>query len=82
MHYNLNDTIVALATPQGVGAIGVIRLSGPLAISICNSVFKGKDLNKEASHTLHFGKIVDILRKVGNDQIGAKSLSRAAGIAL
>lgn len=60
MHYNLNDTIVALATPQGVGAIGVIRLSGPLAISICNSVFKGKDLNKEASHTLHFGKIVDI----------------------
>ncbi|MXV53332.1 tRNA uridine-5-carboxymethylaminomethyl(34) synthesis GTPase MnmE [Pedobacter sp. HMF7647] len=51
------DTIVALATPAGVGAIGVIRLSGPDAISIANSVFRGKDLNKQASHTIHFGTI-------------------------
>ncbi|MEO6523747.1 MAG: tRNA uridine-5-carboxymethylaminomethyl(34) synthesis GTPase MnmE [Mucilaginibacter sp.] len=52
------DTIVALATPNGIGAIGVIRLSGPDAIAIANSVFKGKDLEKQASHTIHFGNIV------------------------
>ncbi len=53
------ETIVALATPNGIGAIGVIRLSGPDAITIANSVFKGKDLSKQASHTIHFGQIVD-----------------------
>lgn len=53
------DTIVALATPQGIGAIGVIRLSGKEAISIANKVFKGKDLTKQASHTIHFGTIRD-----------------------
>ena len=56
---SLTDTIVALATPAGTGAIGIIRLSGPEAISIANSVFKGKDLSKQASHTLHFGKITN-----------------------
>jgi len=53
------DTIVALATPNGLGAIAVIRLSGPDAITIANSVFKGKDLSKQASHTIHFGSIAD-----------------------
>ena len=53
------DTIVALATPSGVGAIGVIRLSGPEAILITNSVFKGKDLSKQSSHTIHLGTIRD-----------------------
>ncbi|MCH6200649.1 tRNA uridine-5-carboxymethylaminomethyl(34) synthesis GTPase MnmE [Aquiflexum sp. LQ15W] len=53
------DTIVALATPQGVGAIAVIRLSGKDAIKITNTVFKGKDLEKQASHTVHFGTIRD-----------------------
>lgn len=52
-----NDTIVAVATAPGVGAIAVIRLSGPDAISITNSVFKGKDLSKQASHTIHFGTV-------------------------
>lgn len=52
-------TIVALSTPQGVGAIGVIRLSGEKAIKITQKVFKGKNLLNQASHTLHFGKIVD-----------------------
>lgn len=61
---NHNDTIVALATPQGVGAIGVIRLSGKNAIEICNAVFgsktlKKKDLNLADTHTLHFGVIHD-----------------------
>ncbi len=56
---NLSDTIVALATPVGTGAIGIIRLSGKDAINIAQSVFVGKDLSKQASHTLHFGKIMD-----------------------
>ncbi|KAA3438046.1 tRNA uridine-5-carboxymethylaminomethyl(34) synthesis GTPase MnmE [Rufibacter hautae] len=53
------DTIVALSTAAGHGAIAVIRLSGPEAISIVQSVFKGKNLQKQASHTLHFGTIRD-----------------------
>jgi tRNA modification GTPase len=54
-----SDTIIALSTPPGSGAIGVIRLSGPEAISLANAVFAGKDLTKQASHTLHFGLIKD-----------------------
>jgi tRNA modification GTPase len=56
---NTEETIVALATPTGIGAIGIIRLSGPDAVIIANKVFKGKDLTKQASHTIHFGNIVD-----------------------
>ncbi|MFD0750378.1 tRNA uridine-5-carboxymethylaminomethyl(34) synthesis GTPase MnmE [Mucilaginibacter calamicampi] len=56
---NHEETIVALATPAGIGAIGVIRLSGPDAIAIANKVFKGKDLTEQTSHTIHFGSIVD-----------------------
>lgn len=54
-----NETIVALSTPPGIGAIGVIRLSGKDAISITNSVFSGKNLLTQDSHTLHFGLIKD-----------------------
>jgi tRNA modification GTPase len=54
-----NDTIIALSTPPGSGAIGVIRLSGPNAITFTNQVFSGKDLEKQATHTLHFGLIKD-----------------------
>ena len=57
-----NDTIVALATPSGAGAIAIIRLSGENAISIASEVFlskTGKDLHKQKSHTLHLGQIVD-----------------------
>ncbi|MAT55165.1 MAG: tRNA uridine-5-carboxymethylaminomethyl(34) synthesis GTPase MnmE [Saprospirales bacterium] len=56
--HQLSDTIVALATPPGVGAIGVIRLSGPQALSIVQSVFKGKDLTKQPGHTAHFGALL------------------------
>ena len=55
---NLSDTIVALATPPGVGAIGVIRLSGPSALAVADSIFKGKKLAEQAGHTAHFGQIV------------------------
>src|SRR5690606_24553573 len=52
-----SDTICAIATPIGQGAIGIIRLSGPRAIAICNSVFPSKDLEQVKSHTVHFGSI-------------------------
>ncbi|MGB4401122.1 MAG: tRNA uridine-5-carboxymethylaminomethyl(34) synthesis GTPase MnmE [Daejeonella sp.] len=55
----ISDTIIALATPSGIGAIGVIRLSGPDAISLVNEVFEGKDLSIQKSHTIHFGTIRD-----------------------
>lgn len=56
------DTIVALATPSGAGAIAVIRISGNDAISIASTVFKsvsGKDIIRQKSHTLHLGTIED-----------------------
>lgn len=58
--FNTQDTIVALATsPGSQGAIAVIRVSGLQAIELVDSVFKGKDLTKQASHTIHFGTIRD-----------------------
>mgnify|MGYP000278923218 CR=1 FL=1 len=58
-----NDTIIALATSAGVGAIAVIRLSGKNAIEIVNKHFKSKygskDLTKVKSHTIHLGNIVE-----------------------
>ena len=61
-HYlktDLDDTICALATAGGIGAIGVIRISGSQTFPIVNSIFKGKNLTIAESHTLHFGKIID-----------------------
>lgn len=52
---NWNDTIVALSTPPGVGALGVIRLSGPQAIELVNELMPGKDLLSKSSHTIHVG---------------------------
>ncbi|MBC8756379.1 tRNA uridine-5-carboxymethylaminomethyl(34) synthesis GTPase MnmE [Kordia sp. YSTF-M3] len=57
-----NDTIVALATPSGAGAISVIRVSGKEAITICEPLFKSirnKKLTKLKSHTIHLGHIID-----------------------
>src|SRR5215218_2913854 len=50
-----DDTIVALATPPGVGALGIIRLSGGAAIEILNTLFPSRDLTKQPTHTLHVG---------------------------
>ena len=59
----IQDTIIALATPQGVGAIAIIRLTGIHAISIVNTHFiakyKAKDLNTVVSHSIHLGNITD-----------------------
>lgn len=53
------ETIVALATAQGIAAIAVIRLSGKDAIEITHKCFGGKDLTFQPSHTIHFGTIRD-----------------------
>ena len=53
------DTICALATANGVGALGIIRISGENAIAITNKIFEGKNLEKAASHSVHYGFIVD-----------------------
>ena len=53
------DNICAIATPYGVGAISIIRCSGPMAIELVNKIFKGKDLTKVESHTIHHGYIMD-----------------------
>ncbi len=50
-----DDTIVALATPQGIGAIGVIRVSGQETFNILNQLFPSKDLHMQSSHTLQVG---------------------------
>lgn len=59
---NTQDTIVALASPAGAGAIAVIRVSGPDAIAICSPLFKsihGKVLFEQKTHTIHLGHIID-----------------------
>ena len=53
------DTICAISTALGVGAISIVRVSGPNAIEIVNKIFKGKDLHKVDSHTINYGYIMD-----------------------
>ncbi|KUF43535.1 tRNA uridine-5-carboxymethylaminomethyl(34) synthesis GTPase MnmE [Myroides marinus] len=58
----LQDTIVALATPSGAGAVAIIRVSGKDAITLVNGIFKSiknKNLTTQKTHTLHLGHIVD-----------------------
>lgn len=50
-----NDTIVAQVTPNGIGAIGIIRISGVLAFPLVNSLFQSKNIEKLPSHSLHIG---------------------------
>ena len=56
----MNDTIAAISTAMGVGAISIIRVSGPESIKIVNKVFKGDDLEKVPTHTIHYGHIIDM----------------------
>lgn len=53
------DTIAAISTPIGEGAIAIVRLSGPEAVAIASELFRGKDLEHVESHTMHYGKIID-----------------------
>ena len=52
-----DDTIIALATPPGVSALSIIRLSGKNAIELTQNVFQGKKLGQQPSHTIHLGTI-------------------------
>lgn len=54
-----NDTICALATANGVGALGIIRISGDDALSVVQKSFPGKNLAKQKSHTIHYGYFMD-----------------------
>ncbi|MEL6539537.1 MAG: tRNA uridine-5-carboxymethylaminomethyl(34) synthesis GTPase MnmE [Bacteroidota bacterium] len=58
-NFSQEHPIVATATPPGSSAIAVVRLSGQGVITLVNQVFRGKDLTQQASHTIHFGVIMD-----------------------
>ena len=60
----MEDTIVAISTASGVGAISIIRLSGSKALEVASKIFKGKDLKKVASHTINHGYIIDKNRNI------------------
>src|SRR5699024_8203160 len=55
------DTITAISTPMGEGAIAIVRLSGEEAISITNKIYQGKNLHDVDSHTIQYGKIIDAI---------------------
>ena len=55
----MEDTITAISTALGVGAISIIRVSGEDSINIVNKIFKGKDLTQVPTHTIHYGYIID-----------------------
>ena len=55
----MNDTIAAISTPLGVGAVSIIRVSGEDSVRIVNKIFKGKDLTKQKTHTITYGYIHD-----------------------
>ena len=55
----MNDTICAIATSQGIGAIAIIRVSGEESKKIVNKIFKGKNLEEVKSHTINYGHIID-----------------------
>ncbi|WP_236975612.1 tRNA uridine-5-carboxymethylaminomethyl(34) synthesis GTPase MnmE [Membranihabitans maritimus] len=75
MNFDNQDTIVAIATPQGEGALGIIRLSGREAISIANKIFKNKNLQNVNSHTLHYGCFTDLSGEIIDE--GVVSVFRA-----
>lgn len=63
------STIIALSTPNGEGAIGVLRLSGDKAFDIVDQIFVGKQLKNQRSHTIHFGKILDFDKLVVDEVV-------------
>lgn len=63
------DTIAAISTPVGEGAISIVRLSGPEAISMSNQLFTNKDLHEVDSHTIHYGKIVEPTTGIVADEV-------------
>ena len=73
MFYSLSDTIAAVATPEGPGAIGVLKISGPKALAVAEKVFvpaKKKKLSRQKTFTLHYGWVADKGRKVDEVIVG------------
>ncbi|MCH5229856.1 MAG: tRNA uridine-5-carboxymethylaminomethyl(34) synthesis GTPase MnmE [Muribaculaceae bacterium] len=65
------DTIAAISTPQGQGGVAIIRISGPQALSTISKAWKGTDLQKVESHTLHLGKYFDTEGKLLDEALAA-----------
>jgi tRNA modification GTPase len=59
---NANDTICAISTAPGVGGIAVIRISGPMALTVADAVWRGKPITEQAANTVRFGRIIDTER--------------------
>lgn len=76
----MNDTIAAIATAQGVGAIAIIRVSGPEAFNIVSKIFSNKKFKDADSHTIHYGYILDNGDKIDEvlvtKMIGPKTFTR------
>ena len=60
----MDDTIAAISTAQGIGAISIIRVSGPKAFEIVSKIFSNKKFLEAPSHTIHYGYIVDNGKKI------------------
>ena len=60
----MEDTICAISTASGVGAISIVRVSGEKAVDIVSKIFKGTDLHKVKTHTIHYGFIYDNKEKI------------------
>lgn len=67
--YILDDTIVGISTTVGRGAISIVRLSGPQSIELVSKIFKGKDLTKAKTHTIHYGYIYNYETKETIDEV-------------
>ncbi|MBR2890860.1 MAG: tRNA uridine-5-carboxymethylaminomethyl(34) synthesis GTPase MnmE [Bacilli bacterium] len=65
----LDDTIVGISTTVGRGAISIVRLSGPQSIELVSKIFKGKDLTKAKTHTIHYGYIYNYETKETIDEV-------------
>lgn len=63
------DTIAAISTPPGEGGISIIRISGEEALQVISKIYRGKDLNKVASHTINYGHIMDPETKEDIDEV-------------
>lgn len=63
------DTIAAISTPPGEGAISIVRLSGDQAIAVVKKIFSGRDLTKVASHTINYGHIINPETKQEIDEV-------------
>ena len=68
----MNDTIAAISTTLGVGAIAIVRVSGKDAIPLVNKIFSGKDLEKVDTHTINYGYIKKENEKI--DEVYLKSI--------